>query len=156
MNKRPNRGERRSHADLPPPEFETEADAHFRLGEIIGLLQRDEAMEAVTSVEILDRCSHGGSCNWAACPKCMRAFRLRLHHQAGAILPKKAEILFLTFTPKSSRVELGELSRRDLIFWANRRRQGIRRALPEGAMFLGGIDFSLNDHHDDPHWCFHC
>lgn len=150
------RAERRSFAHTPP-KFETEEDTEKRCGEMIRQLERRPDLHGAKKLGLtLRSCGSSAPCGSAACPRCNRAFRLRLHRQARKILPRKAEILSISLIPRSSRVDVDELSDFDLLKWVKSRQRAISRALPDNAIFIGGIDISLNTwENSDPHWCFH-
>lgn len=152
----PDRAERRSFAHISP-DFETEETTEHRYSELIRKLEkRCDLRGGSELVSTLRSCGSSAPCGSAACPRCNRAFRLRLHRQARKILPRKAEILSISLIPRSSRVDVDELSDFDLLKWVKSRQRAISRALPDNAIFIGGIDISLNTwENSDPHWCFH-
>ncbi|MGB3417975.1 MAG: hypothetical protein WBA36_14980 [Mesorhizobium sp.] len=157
MNDRSNdRAERRSFAQIPPG-FETGEDAEKRCDKLLGQLeQRPDLRGAKKLALTLRSCGKPAPCRSAACPRCNRAFRLRLYQQAQQILPRQGEILAISLIPKSSRIEVGQLQDFDFSTWVESRQRAISRALPEDAIFIGGVDISLNTwENSDAHWCFH-
>lgn len=151
-----NRAGRRSYADLPP-DFETLAEAKHRRATLIRQLQlREDHPGAAKLLATLRSCAKSVPCRSAACPVCNRKFRQRFHRQAQAVVPLDGEFLAVSLIPKAHRVELDQLASFDLAAWVKSRQRGLVRALPSDAMFIGGVDVSLNTWANaDPHWCLH-
>lgn len=151
------RVERQSFAT--PPGFETEQVAEQRSAELIARLERRRTpgrKEDSMLLSTLRNCGASTPCGSAACPKCNRKFRLRLHRQVQEIVPRSAEILAISMIPRPGRVELDQLSAFDFKTWVTSRQRGLARALPEEALLISGADISLNTwENSDAHWCFH-
>lgn len=150
---------RSAPGDLPGPpmpvDFETEADASSWAADLIKVLHRTGQPETVKLAERLSQCDEHDPCGSAACAKCTRAFRMRLHREVLRVTPTDAEYLAVSLIPRSSRVEVGELSL-NLATWVKSRQRGFARALPPEARLVGGVDISFNTYENgDPHWRLH-
>ena len=127
----------------------------------LAALRHAATSEARDLAELLTECAEG-SCESGACPSCNARFRARLHSEIQKIawphsLPEPGGgVLAVSLIPAEYRVEVGALDSFDFRTWKGSRQRSLKRALPEGAAFLGGVDISLNRlQNADEHWCFH-
>ncbi|TPW25737.1 hypothetical protein [Pararhizobium mangrovi] len=150
------RGGRRSHAALPSG-FETRKDAEKRCCILIKRLERrTDDPRSMELASCLRACTAHSRCMLEACPKCLRRFRGNLYREARRIVPKGAEIVTVSMIPEAARVELDALQTVDIPTRVKRYRKSLSRALPPEAMFVGGIDISMNAWHNrDDHWNLH-
>lgn len=139
-----------------PPSFETLDDVNNRRDLLLKRLDRAQTAEANRVATKLRKCRNKRRCQSAACPKCNRVFRIRLHREALRIAPRGYDIIRISLIPRDCRVEVGSLPAVDLRKWAKSRQRSLVRALPTGCLFYGGIDVSLNVFDNaDPHWLLH-
>lgn len=103
-------------------------------------------------------CAQDGdnSCSLASCPRC----RKRLSRSASkAVIERygeKGKLLWVTITPATGRVELGEAAGFDVKRFHEQVRRKLREALPRGTEVIGALNVSVNLHENsDKHLQFH-
>ncbi|MBC6718681.1 hypothetical protein H9Q09_21085 [Aurantimonas sp. DM33-3] len=140
-----------------PPGFETKGDAAAARDSLVRLLASADGNDAQALARKLLGCRKEDRCGSNGCPVCNRRLRLRLDRQMKRSLRGRAfEVAAITLIPADFRVEVGELSAFNLVRWVASRKRALERALPPEALFIGGVDISLNTFENrDPHWCIH-
>jgi len=139
-----------------PLEFETFEDAKAKRIQLIRRLAKSATPVSNALANELAACRKQSRCGSGACPVCNRAFRLRLASEVQRVRPDAFEVIRISLIPASFRVEVYDLPAFDLLRWVSSRRRAFQRALPKEALFVGGVDISLNTFENgDPHWCFH-
>jgi hypothetical protein len=140
----------------PPPDFESIEEAADHAAIIMKALTRLASPEAISLADKLSGCVDYEPCGSEACPMCLRSLRKQFHSEGVKAAPIGAGLLAMSLISATCRVEVGQLSAVNLKKWVTSRQRAIARALPAEAMFIGGLDISLNTFDNaDPHWCLH-
>ena len=102
-------------------------------------------------------CDYGQPCGSQACMCCGRTFRVILHGKTmEALSGRSFKVVRVSLISADGQVMIGKLGSFDLKKWVATKRRALERALPEGAIFLGGADVSLNTlDNAKAHWQVH-
>jgi hypothetical protein len=112
----------------------------------------------VTMAKAQRDCAQGGDkpCSLASCPRCRKRLSKTASQAVVERYGEKGKLQWVTITPATGRIELGEAAGFDVKRSHEQVRRKLRESLPRGTEVIGALDVSVNLHENsDKHLQFH-